>query len=291
MINSNDYTIKEGRKINLNKINTKTTPYYQSKKEYKKILKKQIKQMSELQQVHYAANKYSVLIIFQAMDAAGKDSTIRHVMSGINPQGCQVFSFKQPSKEELDHDFLWRTNKSLPEKGRIGIFNRSYYEEVLVVKVHPELLKYQDLPDEVINNKKLWEDRYLSINNLEKHLHQNGTVIIKFFLNVSKEEQKNRFISRIKEPSKNWKFSMSDVQERKYWDDYMKAYEECINNTSKSYAPWYIIPADDKKNARLIVSQIIIDTFEKLDLEYPKTSKDHVKKLKDILKYLELGNN
>jgi len=289
MINSKDYAIKEDKKIDLNKISTKTTPYYKSKKEYKKILKKQIKQMSELQQVHYASNKYSLLIIFQAMDAAGKDSTIRHVMSGINPQGCQVFSFKQPSKEELDHDFLWRTNKSLPEKGRIGIFNRSYYEEVLVVKVHPELLKYQDLPDEIINSKKLWEDRYLSINNLEKHLYQNGTVIIKFFLNVSKEEQKNRFISRIKESSKNWKFSMSDVQERKYWDDYMKAYEMCINNTSKSHAPWYIIPADDKKNARLIVSQVIIDTFKKLDIAYPKTSKDHVKKMEDILKYLETG--
>jgi len=289
MINSKKYAIKEDKKIDLNKLSTKTTPYYKSKKEYKKILKKQIKQMSELQQVHYASNKYSLLIIFQAMDAAGKDSTIRHVMSGINPQGCQVFSFKQPSKEELDHDFLWRTNKSLPEKGRIGIFNRSYYEEVLVVKVHPELLKYQDLPNEVINNKKLWEDRYLSINNLEKHLYQNGTVIIKFFLNVSKEEQKNRFISRIKEPSKNWKFSMSDVQERKYWDDYMRAYEMCINNTSKSHAPWYIIPADDKKNARLIVSQVIIDTLKKLDIAYPKTSKDHVKKMEDILKYLETG--
>ncbi|MBN2853390.1 MAG: polyphosphate kinase 2 family protein [Clostridia bacterium] len=287
MIDGKDYLVKENEKIDLSKVKTLVKPYYGSKKEYNRILKEQILEMSDLQELHYASNKYSMLIIFQAMDAAGKDSTIRHVMSGINPQGCQVFSFKQPSMEELDHDFLWRSYKCLPERGRIGIFNRSYYEEVLVVKVHPELLVKQDLPDEVLKDKNLWSNRYHSINEFEKYLHQNGTVVIKFFLNVSKEEQKNRFIDRIKHENKNWKFSMSDVEERKHWDSYMKAYEMCLSTTSKKHAPWYVIPADDKKNARLIVSQIIVDTFKTLKMAYPKPSKEHEKELLDILDYLE----
>jgi len=287
MINSKDYAVKENQKIDISKIKTRTKAHYSSKKQYKKILKAQIKQLSELQQIHYASNKHSVLIIFQAMDAAGKDSTIRHVMSGINPQGCQVFSFKQPSKEELDHDFLWRSTKRLPERGRIGIFNRSYYEEVLVVKVHPELLQYQDLPKEVMNSKTLFEDRYTSINNFEKHLCENGTVIIKFFLNVSKEEQKNRFIARLNQPSKNWKFSEGDLTERKKWDKYMEAYEKCIENTSKENAPWYVIPADDKKNMRLIVSQIIVDTFKNLNLTYPKATQLTKEKINNIIENLE----
>jgi PPK2 family polyphosphate:nucleotide phosphotransferase len=287
MINSNDFKVKSGTKVNLKKYDTKIKPYYDSKKEYKKLLKEQISEMSELQQMHYASNKYSLLLIFQAMDAAGKDSTIRHVMSGINPQGCQVFSFKQPSTEELDHDFLWRSTCKLPERGRIGIFNRSYYEEVLVVKVHPELLLKQDLPKEVLHSENFWKQRYQSINNFEQHLNHNGTVIVKFFLHVSKEEQKKRFLSRIDEKEKNWKFSMGDVEERKMWDHYMNAYEKCISESSSSDSPWYIIPADDKKNARLIVSQIVVDTFKKLDISYPKISKEYEQELIDIAKVLK----
>jgi PPK2 family polyphosphate:nucleotide phosphotransferase len=223
-----------------------------------------------------------VLLIFQAMDAAGKDGAIRHVMSGVNPQGCQVFSFKQPSPTELDHDFLWRTTRSLPERGRIGIFNRSYYEEVLIVRVHPEILETERLPDPLVDSKTIWSERYRSIVDLERHLYCNGTRIIKFFLHLSKEEQRKRFLERIDEPDKNWKFSMADVEERKYWNDYMKAYEACLGATSTKEAPWHVVPADDKKNARLIISEIILDVFKGLKMSYPKTTATRREELKTI---------
>lgn len=237
-------------------------------KEYKKKLKKIIKELTDLQEILYAHDKHAILLVFQAMDAAGKDSTIRTVMSGINPAGCQVFSFKKPSDQELDHDFLWRTSKCLPERGRIGIFNRSYYEEVLVVKVHTKILDYQNLPD-TINYETIWQERYDSIREHEKHLARNGTVILKFWLNVSKEEQKNRFLSRIDEQQKHWKWSDKDLKERQYWDDYMSAYEEALNATSRAWAPWYAIPADDKAYMRLSVAKILKESLQSLDLKYP----------------------
>jgi PPK2 family polyphosphate:nucleotide phosphotransferase len=216
------------------------------------------------------------------MDAAGKDGAIRHVMSGVNPQGCQVFSFKHPSATELDHDFLWRTTRSLPERGRIGIFNRSYYEEVLIVRVHPEILSSQRLPDELPDAKTIWQDRYRSIVDLEEHLHRNGTRIIKFFLHLSKDEQRQRFLERIDEPDKNWKFSLADVEERTFWKQYMQAYEECLRATSTADAPWYIVPADDKENARLIISEIIIDVFNGLHMAYPEPSAKRRQELQEI---------
>lgn len=251
------------------------------KKTNKKKLKKLVKEIDELQHTLYAHDKYSLLLIFQAIDAAGKDSTIRAVMSGINPVGCQVFSFKQPSAEELDHDFLWRTSRNLPERGRIGIFNRSYYEEVLVVKVHPEFLQSQKLPYK-INQNQLWKNRYDSIRNHEKHLVHNGTIILKFWLNVSKEEQKNRFLSRLEEPHKNYKFSKGDLHERTYWDKYMLAYEEAVKATSRSWAPWYTIPADDKPYMRMTVADIIVRTMKKMNLKYPTVSLEEQAKFRDI---------
>jgi PPK2 family polyphosphate:nucleotide phosphotransferase len=226
-------------------------------------------------------------LIFQAMDAAGKDSAIKHVMSGVNPQGCEVYSFKQPSAEELDHDFLWRTYRCLPERGRIGVFNRSYYEEVLVVRVHPEILHAQRIPSELVDEKTIWEERYRSIVNMEDHLHRNGTRIVKFFLHVSKDEQRKRFLKRIEEQDKNWKFSAADVEERKRWKDYMRAYEDCMSATSTKASPWYIIPADDKPNARLIISQVIVDTLQDLKLAYPTVSPEHAKELQGIRAELE----
>lgn len=243
----------------------------------KKRLKKCVKRLDDLQRMFYAHDKHSILLVFQAMDAAGKDGTIRALLSGINPAGCQVYSFKQPSKEELDHDFLWRTAKSLPERGRIGVFNRSYYEEVLVVKVHPEYLGGQRLPDE-INLDTVWNDRYESIRDHEKHLARNGTVIVKFWLNVSKDEQKRRFLARLDEPEKNWKFSNSDVAERQHWDAYMHAYEDALNATSRKHAPWYAIPADNKKYMRVAVAETVIDVLESLKMDYPDVSeKDRVR--------------
>jgi PPK2 family polyphosphate:nucleotide phosphotransferase len=242
--------------------------------------------LSSLQRLHYASNRYALLLIFQAMDAAGKDGAIRHVMSGVNPQGCQVFSFKQPSAEELEHDFLWRTTRRLPERGRIGIFNRSYYEEVLIVRVHPEILLGQGLPDELLYEEAVWKGRYRSIVDLEKHLHRNGTRILKFFLHLSKDEQRKRFLDRIDEPDKNWKFSLSDIHERKYWTHYMKAYEDCLHATSTHDAPWYVVPADDKENARLIVSQIVLDALNELKMAYPKTTAKRRRELKSIRKQL-----
>lgn len=279
-VNSNDFQVKEGEQVTLKKWPTLVKPVYKSKKSYNKLLAEQVAELSDLQQLLYASNRYSLLLIFQAMDTAGKDGAIRHVMSGINPQGCQVFSFKHPSATELDHDFLWRTTQCLPERGRIGIFNRSYYEEVLVVRVHPEILLGQGLPDELIDEKTIWQERYRSIVNLENHLHRNGTRVIKFFLHLSKDEQRKRFLERIDEPEKNWKFSQADIVERKFWNQYMQAYEACLSATSTKLAPWYVVPADDKENARLIVSKIILDTFKSLKMSYPKMD---AKRQQDLL--------
>ena len=279
-INLEDFRVREGKKVNFGKWPTQVEPYYRSKKQYKKLLGQRIEEMSDLQNLLYASNRYAVLLIFQAMDAAGKDSAIKHVMSGVNPQGCQVYSFKHPSIEELDHDFLWRTTRCLPERGRIGIFNRSYYEEVLIVRVHPEILRSQGLPKELSDEQTIWQARYRSINGLENHLYRNGTRIVKFFLHLSKEEQRKRFLARIEEPDKNWKFSSEDVKEREHWKDYMKAYEACLGATSTSEAPWYIVPADDKENARLIISRIVTDTLQGLKMEYPKISDEHIKELR-----------
>jgi PPK2 family polyphosphate:nucleotide phosphotransferase len=270
-IKSEDFQVQEGEKVNLKKWPTLVEPVYKSKKKYHKLLAKQVDKLSSLQRLHYASNRYALLLIFQAMDAAGKDGAIRHVMSGVNPQGCQVFSFKHPSATELEHDFLWRTTRSLPERGRIGIFNRSYYEEVLIVRVHPEILRSQGLPDGLVEERAIWQDRYRSIVDLENHLHRNGTRIIKFFLHLSEEEQRKRFLDRIDEPEKNWKFSLADIEERKFWKQYMQAYEACLGATSTKISPWYVVPADDKKNARLIISKIILDTFNSLKMHYPKT--------------------
>lgn len=281
-----DFRVSEGKKVNLEKWPTLVKPVYTSTEEYHKLLEEQVKELSSLQRLHYASNQYAVLLIFQAMDAAGKDGAIRHVMSGVNPQGCQVFSFKHPSATELDHDFLWRTSQCLPERGRIGIFNRSYYEEVLIVRVHPEILFSQGLPDKLLDKKTIWEERYNSIVDLEKHLHRNGTRIIKFFLHLSEDEQRKRFIDRIDDPEKNWKFSLADIEERKHWKQYMSAYEACLGATSTKNAPWYIVPADDKKNTRLIISQIILDTFKSLKMHYPETSAERRQELESIRKQL-----
>ncbi len=283
-INSKNFRVPPSEKVELEEWPTKVKPICKSKKQYKKLLAEQVEELSDLQRLHYAANRYAVLLIFQAMDAAGKDGAIRHVMSGINPQGCQVFSFKQPSSEELEHDFLWRTTRRLPERGRIGIFNRSYYEEVLIVRVHPEILRNQGLPDGLIAAQAIWKERYRSIVELEEHLHRNGTRVVKFFLHLSKDEQRKRFIARIDEPEKNWKFSMADVHERKYWKQYMQAYEDCLTATSTAHSPWYVVPADDKENARLIVSQIVLDTFKGLKMAYPETTEKRRRELKAIRK-------
>jgi PPK2 family polyphosphate:nucleotide phosphotransferase len=285
-IDIKDFRAPQGQKVSLEKWPTRVEPFYPSKKHYKEMLTGQIEELSKLQQLLYASNSYAVLLIFQAMDAAGKDGAIKHVMSGVNPQGCQVFSFKHPSVEELDHDFLWRTTQALPERGRIGIFNRSYYEEVLIVRVHPEILQAQSIPEALLNESTFWEDRYRSIVDMENHLHRNGTRIIKFFLHLSEEEQRKRFLERIDDPDKNWKFSMADIEERKYWKQYMQAYEECLSATSTRDAPWYVVPADDKENARLIISEIILDTFKSLKLAYPKPSDEHRRDLQAIRKQM-----
>jgi PPK2 family polyphosphate:nucleotide phosphotransferase len=285
-IHTKRFRVAEGSDVNLKKWPTKIAPVYQSKDQYKKLLEDHVAQLSAQQQLLYATDRYSILLIFQAMDAAGKDGAIKHVMSGVNPQGCQVFSFKHPSADELRHDFLWRTTRNLPERGKIGIFNRSYYEEVLIVRVHPEIFRSEGIPDALRDEKNVWHDRYRSIVNLEKHLHENGTRVIKFFLHLSKEEQRQRFLSRIDDPEKNWKFSMGDIEERKFWKDYMKAYGQCLSATSTDHAPWYVVPADDKENARLIVSQIVLETLEDLKMAYPKTSAARRKELLTIRQQL-----
>ena len=285
-INSTDFRMRPGKKIALKEWPTIVKPFCKSKKRYKELLEEHVEELSSLQSLHYASSQYALLLIFQGMDAAGKDGAIRHGMSGVNSQGCEVFSFKQPSAEELEHDFLWRTTCCLPERGRIGIFNRSYYEEVLVVRVHPEILRSQGLSEELRDEKAIWKERYRSIVDMEEHLHRNGTRIIKFFLHLSKEEQRRRFIERIDEPDKNWKFSLADVHERKYWKQYVQAYEACLNATSTHHAPWYVVPADDKENARLIVSQIVLDTLKNLKMAYPTTTAKRRRELKTIRKRL-----
>jgi PPK2 family polyphosphate:nucleotide phosphotransferase len=281
-IRSDAFRVPPGRDVDLAKWPTQVKTLYKSKTKYRQLLAEHVEQLSALQQLHYASNRYALLLIFQAMDAAGKDGAIRHVMSGVNPQGCQVFSFKHPTPEELEHDFLWRTTRDLPERGQIGIFNRSYYEEVLIVRVHPEILRGENLPTSLLDTGTIWRDRYRSIVDLENHLHRNGTVIIKFFLHLSAEEQRKRFIARIDEPDKNWKFSLADIEERKFWDRYMSAYGECLAATSTSQAPWYAVPADDKENARLIVSQVLIDTFRSLDMSYPKPGAERLREFRAI---------
>jgi PPK2 family polyphosphate:nucleotide phosphotransferase len=282
-IDPKDYRVKEGKKVDLKEWPTEIKPLHETKEDYQAAQAKHVEKLSESQSLLYADSRYSILLIFQAMDAAGKDGAIKHVMSGVNPQGCQVFSYKHPSAQELQHDFLWRTTRDLPERGKIGIFNRSYYEEVLIAKVHPEILKAEQVTD----GKNIWEDRYQSIVNLENHLHRNGTRIIKFFLHLSKEEQRQRFIKRLERPDKNWKFSADDIKERAYWKDYRKAYEACLSATSTETAPWYIVPADNKPDTRLIISEIIRDTMEKLKMSYPKPDKNHRQELEEALKTLK----
>ncbi|MGC9197692.1 MAG: ADP-polyphosphate phosphotransferase [Acidobacteriaceae bacterium] len=287
-IDTQDFRIRPGKQVKLNRLPTRVHPFYKSPKDYHAILEQHVTALSEQQQMLYASGRNALLLIFQGMDAAGKDGAIRHVMSGINPQGCEVASFKQPSVEELSHDFLWRTNRRLPERGRIGIFNRSYYEEVLVVRVHPECLKNEGLladsgdPAKAIKPRKLEEiftSRYRSIVDMEHHLHRNGVRILKFFLHLSKEEQRQRFLARIDDPAKNWKFSMADIHERKFWDQYTQAFEECLHATSTAHSPWYAVPADDKNNARLIISAIVLDALKSLKLSYPKTTPERHKEL------------
>jgi PPK2 family polyphosphate:nucleotide phosphotransferase len=285
-IRSRDFRVREGRAVDLAEWPTRVDPVYHSKEDYQKLLSEHVTLLSAQQEKLYASNSHAVLLIFQAMDAAGKDGSIKHLMSGINPQGCLVHSFKHPSPGELLHDFLWRTTRDLPERGKIGIFNRSYYEEVLIARVHPEILRAEGLPEPRHDADHIWHSRYRSIVDLEKHLHANGTRIVKIFLHLSKEEQRRRFIERIDQPQKNWKFSMADIEERGYWKQYMKAYEKCLGATSTSHAPWYVVPADDKQNARLIVSRIVLDLFGDLDLAFPKTTARRRRELLQLRKRL-----
>jgi PPK2 family polyphosphate:nucleotide phosphotransferase len=273
------FQVAAKQKVKLKDWPTRAPSIYADDKDYKKLLADRVKVLSDQQEKLYASGQHAVLLIFQAMDAAGKDGAIKHVMSGINPQGCKVYSFKQPSAEELKHDFLWRTTKVLPERGQIGIFNRSYYEEVLIARVHPSILDGEGLSQALAASDEFWAERYRSINSLERHLAHNGTVILKFFLHLSKQEQKRRFLARIDDPGKNWKFSSADLKERGYWKDYMKAYEECLSATSTKDAPWFVIPADDKENARLLVSGVLQKTLEGLKLSYPSTSPEQRQEL------------
>jgi PPK2 family polyphosphate:nucleotide phosphotransferase len=285
-MNHDAFLVPTGEKIRLKDYDPAFTGSFKSKTEATKKLKDDVDKLAELQDILYAQNIYSLLLIFQAMDAAGKDGAIKHVMSGINPQGCQVVSFKGPSAEELDHDYLWRCMKALPERGRIGIFNRSYYEEVLVVRVHPEYLKGQSLPPGTLN-ENIWKKRYEDINNIERYLVRNGTVILKFFLNVSKAEQKRRFLERINTADKNWKFSKADVQERGHWKEYMDAYEDMLNNTSTKWAPWFVIPADHKWFTRAAVADVVIKQLLSLDLHYPEVDARQKAALQEAKKILE----
>ncbi len=282
-----DFIVPEGKKLDLKTYPTDFTGDYTNKEDALEDLQKNIDKLSKLQDVLYAADVYAVLLIFQAMDAAGKDGAIKHVMSGVNPQGCQVMSFKAPSSEELDHDYMWRTTKALPERGRIGIFNRSYYEEVLVVRVHPQILEGQRLPAHVKHDKEIWKNRFREIRHFEDQLHDNGVLVLKFFLHVSKEEQKKRFLARIETPEKNWKFSLGDVNERGFWDDYMKAYTEALEATSTEKSPWYVIPADKKWFTRAAVAEIICEKMEALDLKYPVLNEKQKAELLEAKKRLE----
>ena len=286
-IHAGDYRVPPGRKIDLDKWPTKVKPVYDSKEEYRSLLTDHIEKLSARQGLLYASNKYALLVIFQAMDAAGKDSAIKHVMSGVNPQGCQVFSFKHPGPEELAHDFLWNAIRRLPERGKIGIFNRSYYEEVLIVRVHPEILRGEGLPHELQDKETIWQNRYRSIVDFEEHMHRNGTRIVKFFLHLSREEQRERFLKRIDQPAKNWKFSADDIRERGFWKQYMKAYEACLGATSTRHAPWYVVPADDKETAQLIVSHVILNALRDLKLAYPKLGPERHRELESARELLE----
>lgn len=281
------FKITDGQGFNLADRDPAFTGEFSMATAAEKAMRKNIKKLKKLQGVLYAHNKYALLIIFQAMDAAGKDGAIKHVMSGLNPQGTQVYSFKKPSQEEIDHDYLWRCSKALPERGRIGIFNRSYYEDVLVVRVHPEILQSRNLPDVYKNDPEIWNHRFRHIRNFEQHLHENGTRVIKFFLHLSKEEQKRRFLARINTPEKNWKFSSADAVERGYWDHYMVAFDDAIRNTSTDYAPWYVLPADHKWFTRFAVSEIVARELGALDMEYPTMSAEHMENLKEAKKILE----
>ena len=289
-IDPEQFRFRPGESASVQDQATQIEPLYDSKKEYRKMLKEYVEEIHDLHGLMYAHNRYSLLLIFQGMDTAGKDGAIRHVMSGVNPAGVQVFSFKKPSSEELDHDWMWRTSKCLPERGRIGIFNRSYYEEVLVVRVHPEIAtKYQRIPPEFIPEDldKLFDQRYEDIVQFEDYLYRNGTHVIKFFLHISKEEQRQRLLSRIDRPEKNWKMSLADVEERSYWDDYEDAFQKMLEGTSRKNLPWYVIPGDDKKNARLIISQIILNHLNALDMHYPKVDDAFRDKLQEVRKRLE----
>jgi len=285
-IQSEEFRVHPGKEFRLGDRPTVIKPFCKSKKQYRKTLESHVEELSSLQQLHYASHRYALLLIFQGIDAAGKDGAIRHVMSGVNPEGCEVYSFKQPSAEELEHDFLWRTTCRLPERGRIGIFNRSYYEEVLVVRVHPEILRNEGLSEELRDERTVWKERYRSIENFETHLHVNGTRVVKIFLHLSQEEQRKRFLERIDEPDKNWKFSLADIHERKYWKQYAEAFEECLNATSTQASPWFVVPADDKENARLIVSRIVMDALRDLKMSYPKTTAKRKAELQAIRKLL-----
>ena len=284
-IDIKDYRIAAGKKVKLKDWPTRVKPVYSSTEDYKAILAKHVKELETQQELLYALNQYALLVIFQGMDAAGKDGAIRHVMSGVNPQGCEVASFKQPSAEELQHDFLWRGTQRLPERGRIGIFNRSYYEEVLVLRVHPELLAGEGLAAEE-REKDVWKHRYESIVNLERHLDRNGTRVVKIFLHLSKEEQKRRFLARIDDKDKNWKFGSSDIQERKFWKEYTGAFEECLESTSTKHAPWFAVPADDKDTARLIVSEIVLEALRGMKMKYPVATAKRREALAEIRKAL-----
>jgi PPK2 family polyphosphate:nucleotide phosphotransferase len=285
-IHAKRFRVSPGAKVRLAQWPTLVQPFCKTKEEYEALLNENRDELSALQKLHYATGKYAVLLIFQGMDTAGKDGAISHVMSGVNPQSCEVTSFKQPSAQELQHDFLWRSICRLPERGRIGIFNRSYYEEVLVVRVHPELLRNEGLSDEMNDLKSLWEGRYRSIVNLESHLHRNRTRTVKIFLHLSQEEQRKRLLARIDDREKNWKFSLADIQERKYWRDYQKAYEACLGATSTRLAPWYVVPADDKRNARLIVSRIVLGALQDLGLSHPRISAKRRAELQSFRKLL-----
>jgi PPK2 family polyphosphate:nucleotide phosphotransferase len=281
-IDLKDFRVSGGKKVRLKEWATDIKPLYKSATHYKELLTENVRELSALQRLLYATNSYAVLLIFQAMDAAGKDGAINHVLTGVNPQGCEVYSFKHPSAEELEQDFLWRTTCCLPARGRIGVFNRSYYEEVLIVRVHPELLRSEAMPHRRAGQRSVWKGRYRSIVDLEKHLHRNGTLVLKFFLHLSKEEQRKRFLQRIDEPGKNWKFSQADVVERKFWDQYMSAYEDCLSATSTKGTPWHVVPADDKYNARIIISRIVIDALRRLKMSYPEMTRERRTELRAI---------
>jgi PPK2 family polyphosphate:nucleotide phosphotransferase len=290
-IRTSDFRVDDGGKVKLEKWPTRVKPYYASKADYETLLARNTDRLRKKQEVLYAHDRYALLVIFQAMDAAGKDGAIEHVMSGVNPQGCQVVSFKHPGPDVLAHDFLWNAARFLPERGRIGIFNRSYYEEVLIVRVLPHLLEAEKLPQETLKNGSIWPDRFKSIRTFEAHLHRNGTRIVKFYLHLSKEEQRKRLLARLEDPDKNWKFDEGDVEQRQYWARYMEAYEACLGETSTKEVPWHVVPADDKRNARLIVSHTIIEALDALPLAYPKVDKAREKELEKVRAALEGDGN